>query len=194
MANFEIADKITRGNEGGWQNDPADRGNSRNGLGTYRGIASHFHPAWKGWPIVAAEIAKLGPQPKYDTKAYYAFARSLNSVLAANDALQAMVRSFYKVNFWDALRLDDFKSQELANKVYDSSVNQGTGAAAIMLQKVLGVTVDGGIGPVTLAAVNKQDGAELAEKFKHARIAKYKRLVEARPDQAKYLDVWLARC
>lgn len=194
MAVFEVADKITRANEGGWQNDPSDRGNGPNGYGTYRGIASKIHPSWKGWPVVAAELAKLGQQPPYGTKAYREFVKALNGALAANDALQTMVCAFYKANFWDVLRLDEFKSQQVANKVYDSGVNQGTGTAAMILQRILGVMPDGSIGPVTIAAANKWDGVELAAKFKEARVAKYKALVTARPDQAKYLSTWIERC
>jgi lysozyme family protein len=194
MASFEIADRVTRSNEGGWQNDPDDRGNDSAGHGTYRGIASKIHPAWKGWPIVSEELAKLGQQPPCGTKAYREFTRKVDAALAPNEALQDMVCKFYKANFWDVLRLDDFASQELANKLYDSAVNQGPGTAAMILQRILGVMPDGSIGPVTIAAANKRDGTKLAAEFKDARIAKYKALASARPDQAKYLSTWIARC
>ncbi|OHD23509.1 MAG: hypothetical protein A2Y38_12160 [Spirochaetes bacterium GWB1_59_5] len=194
MASFEIADRITRANEGGWQNDPNDRGNAASGLGTYRGVASRIHPGWKGWSIISDVILDLSPQPRFGTALYRAWVKKLNSVLHANEALQELVRSFYKTNFWDALRLDEIKSQAVANKVYDAGVNQGTGTAAVLLQRVLGAAADGQIGPITLALANKQNGDQLAEKFKQARIAKYQRIVEKNPTQAKYLDIWVARC
>ncbi len=193
MADFEIAFGITNGNEGGWQNDPQDNGNAPV-LGTYRGIASKMQPTWKGWPTVKAAIANMTVQPHYGSSAYYAWVKTLNGVLAANTALQYMVRDFYRVSFWDVNRLGDLKSQEVANKVYDSGVNQGTGTAAIMLQKCLGVNADGGIGPVTINAANKMDGATLAAAFKTARIAKYQRIVAANPQDAQYLDNWISRC
>jgi lysozyme family protein len=194
MAVFEIAFGITNGVEGGWQNDPHDTGNASNGLGTYRGVASAKQSTWQGWPIVKAALANMTAQPAYGSKAYYAWVKTLNGVLAANSALQAMVRDFYQVNFWNVNRLDDLASQTVANKVYDCGVNQGTGTAAIILQKCLGTKPDGDIGPVTIAAANKMDGPTLAQTFKVARIAKYKAIVAANPSDARYLDEWISRC
>jgi len=194
MADFKIAFRITGGNEGGWQNDPHDTGNSANGLGTYRGIASAKQPGWKGWPVVQTAISAAGKQPVYGSQPYKAWVVSLNGVLSANEALQALVQSFYKSNFWDVNRLDDFISQEVANKVYDSGVNQGTGTSAMILQKCLGVMPDGNVGPVTISSANKMDGTKLAEDFKQARIAKYKALVVARPEYSQYLTNWISRC
>lgn len=194
MAKFDIAFDITNGNEGGWQNDPDDTGNADNGLGTYKGIASKHQPGWKGWAAVRAALVGAGGQPQHGTKAYREYQKTVNSVLAANADLQASVRSFFKTSFWDVNRLDEFASQEVANKVYDSGVNQGTGTAAMLLQKVLGVMPDGSIGPVTIGAANKRNGAELAEAFKQARIAKYKALVTARPEYTKFLSEWVGRC
>lgn len=194
MASFSIADELTRAVEGGWQNDPHDSGNDQNGLGTYRGIASRIHPNWRGWLIVKKAIDGMTKQPHYDTGAYCAWVKTLNRTLAASADLQSLVASFYKANFWDVLRLGEFTSQDVANKVYDSAVNQGTGTAAILLQKVLGVKADGSIGPVTVAAANAQDGATLAKAFKVARIAKYRKLIAVNPNLARYEESWIGRC
>lgn len=194
MADFSIAFGITNGNEGGWQNDPNDSGNALNGLGTYRGIASAKQATWKGWPIIKSVLSNMTTQPHYGTVAYRAWVGTLNSVLAGNTALQSMVRDFFRANFWDVNRLGDLVSQEVANKVYDSGVNQGTGTAAILLQKCLGVNADGGIGPVTIAAANKMDGVALAGAFKAARIAKYQRIAAANPQDKQYLGNWISRC
>jgi lysozyme family protein len=194
MAEFYVADAITRRNEGGWQNDPDDRGNDAQGRGTYCGVASKIHPNWRGWPIVKAAIDGMTQQPHFGTGAYYSWVKTLNKTLAANSTLQSLVDSFYKANFWDVLRLSDFASQETANKIYDSAVNQGTGTAAIILQQVLGVKADGGIGPVTIAAANARDGHELAQAFKVARIARYRKLVKDNPQLAKFESVWVSRC
>jgi lysozyme family protein len=194
MAKFSIADEITRRNEGRWQNDPLDRGNDSNGLGTYKGVSSKIHPGWKGWPIVAAEIAKKPVQPVYGSKAYRAWANELNATLEANGELQRLVDAYYKANFWDVNRLDELRSQGAANHVYDHGVNRGTGTAAILLQKVLGVMADGDIGPVTIAAANKLPDGELEAMYRKARKIDYARLVEKNPSLAQYKNVWLARC
>jgi lysozyme family protein len=194
MADFAIAYGITNSNEGGWQNDPTDSGNSFNGPGTYKGIASAKQPQWKGWTTVKAAIANMTKQPPYGTGAYYAWVKTLNATLAANTALQSSVQSFYQTNFWDANSLGGLNSQDVANKVYDSGVNQGVGTAAIMLQKCCNAHPDGCIGPVTLKLANAMDGAVLAQMFRAARIAKYHAIVAANPADAQYLDTWLARC
>ena len=192
MANFKIAFQITNGNEGGWQNDPNDPGNASSGLGTYKGIASKKQPGWEGWKTVAAALHAMGLQPAYGSPAYRAFAHQLNSTLAADPGLQSSVEKFYQANFWDVNSLGSFANQELANKVYDSGVNQGTGTAAILLQKALGVMADGSIGPVTIATANKTPG--VVEKFKATRIAKYKAIVAVNPSNSQYLDDWISRC
>lgn len=194
MAYFLTAFAATDGNEGGWQNDPSDGGNNSSGLGTWRGMAIAKNPSWKGWPIIRAAIAAMPPQPKYSTGAYKGWVKELNATLTANTALCDMLAAYYKANFWDVNRLGDLASQSLANYVYDYGVNGGTGTAAMVLQKVLGVMPDGNIGPVTIAAANKWDGAKLTEAFREARRAKYRSLVAARPEYAKYLTTWLDRC
>ena len=165
----------------------------RGGVPT-KGIASAKQPNWKGWPIVKAEIDRLAPRPGFETKAYREWVHKLNGVLAANASLQQMVRKFYRLNFWDVNRLGELSSQAVANKVYDCGVNQGAGTAAMILQHCLGVDPDGCIGPVTIAAANKRDGAELAEAFRTARVVRYRELVASRPQYAQYLDEWISRC
>ena len=194
MASFDIADEIARLNEGQWQNLPSDPGNGPDGLGTYRGVSSSRHPKWRGWHTVAAEIAKLPPQPACGTKGYKDWVKQLNAALRANDALQDMVRDFYKVNFWDALRLDDIRSQGAANQIYDASVNRGTGTAAILLQKILGVMADGVVGPVTIKAANKMRDNELEALYRAARRADYERIIKINPKLAQFRRTWLARC
>ena len=194
MADFTAAYDKTMGNEGGWQNNPQDTGNDKTGRGTYKGIASAMQPNWKGWATVEAAIGQLAPQPPYDTKPYFAWVKRLNGILAADTDLQQKVRDFYRASFWDVNRLSDLASQAVADKVFDSGVNQGTGTAAKILQKCLGVKVDGSIGPLTITAANKRDGAELAEAFRAARIENYQNLVKEKPKYAQFLDTWLERC
>jgi len=194
LAEFQIADKITRRNEGGWQNDPADTGNDKQGNGTYKGLASTKQPRWKGWPIIAAAIAELPPQPRYWSKSYHAWVERLEAALGANEELQTLVDEYYKANFWDVNRLTDLRSQEAANHVYDHGVNRGVGTAAILLQRVLGVKLDGNIGPVTLATANKLPDLKLAEMYREARKADYRHLVEKNPKLARYEGTWLKRC
>jgi lysozyme family protein len=55
-------------------------------------------------------------------------------------------------------------------------VNAGCGRSTKILQTAVGVPADGGIGPITLAAVRAQDPAELIEKFSQAKEDFYRSL------------------
>ena len=59
------------------------------------------------------------------------------------------VAPLYKKNYWDKVRGDDLPAG-LDLCVFDFGVNAGTGRAAKYLQKMIGTTPDGGIGPATL--------------------------------------------
>ena len=79
------------------------------------------------------------------------------------------VAPLYKRKFWDAIRGDDLPSG-VDYCVFDCAVNSGPGRAAKMLQEVVGVKPDGGIGPITLAAVKAIDPIELISKYADKRL------------------------
>jgi lysozyme family protein len=60
--------------------------------------------------------------------------------------------------------------------VFDFAVNAGPGRSAKILQTAIGVPADGGIGPITLAAVNAQEPDVLIEKFSQAKEDFYRSL------------------
>jgi lysozyme family protein len=60
--------------------------------------------------------------------------------------------------------------------VFDFAVNAGPGRSAKILQTAVGATPDGGIGPMTLAAVNQFSAEELVEKFSQAKEDFYRSL------------------
>jgi lysozyme family protein len=86
-----------------------------------------------------------------------------------------MVEPLYKRKFWDACKCDDMPSG-IDYLVFDFAVNAGVGRSAKILQTAVGVTPDGGIGPITLAAVKAQEPAELVQKFSDAKEAFYRSL------------------
>jgi lysozyme family protein len=63
-----------------------------------------------------------------------------------------MVTPLYKRKYWDAIRGDELVCG-VDYAVFDVAVNSGVGRATKILQDCVGVTVDGGFGPRTLAAV-----------------------------------------
>ena len=86
-----------------------------------------------------------------------------------------MVEPLYKRKFWDACKCDELPSG-IDYLVFDFAVNAGVGRSAKILQTAVGVTPDGGIGPMTLAAVNAIPEAELVEKFSQAKEDFYRSL------------------
>ena len=74
------------------------------------------------------------------------------------------VAPLYKRKYWDACRADELVSG-VDYAVFDCAVNSGVGRAVKLLQGCVGVPADGGIGPTTMAAVNKENPKELIEKI-----------------------------
>ena len=82
------------------------------------------------------------------------------------------VAPIYKKGYWDKMKGDDLPSG-LDLCVFDFGVNAGPGRAAKFLQKMIGTTVDGGIGPMTLAKVNEHvDSNGLEESIKQYQSAR----------------------
>lgn len=176
MAKFEIAEAITGRNEGGYANDPADRGGE-----TYAGIARKFWPNWSGWKRIDFIKDNYGKS-----------AATINNYARNDKELSKEISSFYKVNFWDVNNLDQFTDQQIANTIYDFGVNSGTGRAAKELQNILGVIQDGKIGPKTIAQVNSGNFKAVHAAYNCRRKEFYEGLAK-KPSQAKFLKSWLSR-
>ena len=187
MADFTIAYQITAQNEGGWVHNPNDSGGQ-----TAFGIAQNSWGNWPGWLRVIHWKNQLGPEPAYGTQVYHDYAHKLNALCRADTALMKDVTDFYRVNFWNGF--DAINNQEVANKLFDAGVNMGIGAAAKIMQRIVGVTVDGCIGPHSIAAINAVDGPTLVQQFKDARIQYYRDIVKTKPQFAQFLTEWESRC
>ena len=74
----------------------------------------------------------------------------------------------FKTGFWDKWNADRISSQSIANLVVDWLYHSGKHGIT-KVQKVLGVKVDGIVGPKTLAALNSQDPQTLFQKIHSAR-------------------------
>ena len=85
------------------------------------------------------------------------------------------VEPMYKKKFWDAVRGDELP-MGLDYLMFDFAVNAGAGRAIKTLQTAVGVTPDGGFGPMTMAAVQAVDPNELIERFSQAKEDFYRSL------------------
>lgn len=85
------------------------------------------------------------------------------------------VEPLYKKKYWDAVRADELPVG-LDYLMFDFGVNAGPGRAIKVMQSAVGVTPDGGFGPMTLAAVQAIDPNELIERFSQAKEDFYRSL------------------
>ncbi len=174
MASFEKAIKIVLKHEGGYADDPTDRGGE-----TYRGISRRYHPRWEGWKIVD------------DHKSWMAFPESL----ATDLRLEPLVIKFYRDEFW---KYGGLVSQKLANKVFDAAVNMDSPNAHRILQRALRqvgfkVKVDGAFGPKTLRAANSANLQKLLLEFRAYACVYYAKIVARKPKQVKWIYGWMRR-
>lgn len=109
-----------------------------------------------------------------------------------------MAKEVYRRNYWDKIHGDSIRSQSAAAALFDFAVNSGVGQAVKTAQRVLNkmghnLTVDGGIGPKTINAINAA-GNSFTNNFVQARKDFYKMLVAKKPDiYGVYLKGWLKR-
>ena len=187
MADFSVAYNKTMRHEGGYANDPQDAGGE-----TYKGVSRVYNPSWYGWILIDQEKDEMDfPQCLYD-----------------DEDLHEAVEDFYKDKYWDVNRLDDIKSQKVAEEMFDTGVNMGIGRAARFLQTALNylnrngslyseLVVDGAIGPASLSALQRvlNDGDEIVvlAMLNTLQGNHYMNYMDKSPSQKKYARGWFKR-
>ena len=108
---------------------------------------------------------------------------------AAN--LQAMTDQerdqIYREGYWNTIEGDDLPLG-IDLVLFDFGVNAGPDTSAKTLQTALGVTADGAIGPITLAAAQAASPLVLINELTLARINYYESL-----GQTEFINGWLNR-
>lgn len=118
MADFRLAYKKLEVAEGGYVNDPDDKGGE-----TYKGISRKANPDWNGW-ISIDQIKKAHPT-------------TFKNILKRTPELEKKVQDLYKDKYWDCFELDDIPNQLVAEQIFDTAVNCGQVAAIKFIQRVL---------------------------------------------------------
>lgn len=98
------------------------------------------------------------------------------------------VAPMYRKKYWDAVKADDLPDG-LDYLMFDFAINAGPGRAIKTMQKAIGATPDGAIGPKTMAALKAANQGELVEKFSAEKEAFYRSL----PTFATFGKGWLRR-
>lgn len=171
MARFEDAIETVLKHEGGYVNDPSDRGGATN-----FGVSDRADGKVDG--LIDLDRDGVG-----DT--------------APKNLTKAQAVGYYRRFYWRSI-YDQIAHQPLATKIFDFAVNMGHKASHTMLQRAVRacgtpVKVDGDIGPVTIRAVNLISGPRLLSEYRRQAANRYRAIVAANPSQAKFLNGWLRR-
>jgi len=120
FANFERAQHLVKTVEAGYSSDRNDTGNwinvpggGQRFIGTNHGISA---------PVLAQYFKDKG----------------INRLISKQDMMDLKYETaleIYKKGYWNAAGLSNFKSQSIANVLYDECVNQGVGAALSDVKK-----------------------------------------------------------
>src|SRR5580692_11384147 len=101
-----------------------------------------------------------------------------NPNLTADDVKKltpAVAREIYRTAYWNRMQCGALPAG-LDLEVFDFGVNSGPAESVKTLQGLVGVTQDGSVGPITLAAVRQFNVGDLIGRFAQARLAFYQSL------------------
>ena len=162
--NWDQAFKQMLASEGGFSDDERDRGNQlpdgRKGS-TMLGVTQFNWERHLGHEVTHDQMRKL---------------------------TAADVEPLYKKKYWDVVQADKLP-HGIDYLAFDMGVNAGPGRSIKLLQAAVGVPADGGLGPITLAAVWAADPVKLIQDFSAEKEAFYRGL----DDFPVYGNGWLNR-
>ena len=98
----------------------------------------------------------------------------------------------FKTGYWDKCKGDLIENQSMANLIVDFCYNSGNHAIKI-LQKVLGVSVDGVVGDITISSLNERCNSDFFYQYRSARINFLERICKRRPANRRFMNGWLNR-
>lgn len=174
MSDFQIAVEKTLANEGGYYHNPTTGEYAKFGITIW--FLRSIGVLHGSGPAAASEIAFIQALPR------------------------ERAVEIYRENFWNAGHFALLNNQQLANKCFDLGVNQGVYSAVKLLQQALNAIYpgahyaeDGVLGPLTAAAANGADQANLYAALLDRAEARYRQIAAGDPIEADDLDGWLER-
>jgi lysozyme family protein len=110
--------------------------------------------------------------------------------------IESLTRSqaadIYWKDYWLPCRCDKL-GYPASLAVFDYAVNSGTKVATKALQRSVGATPDGKIGPKTLRALGRSAPKSIAKHVTDQRLANFIRIVRRRPASLVFLKGWMRR-
>ncbi len=191
MADFDIAYGETEIREGGYVDDPVDKGGE-----THRGVARKFNSDWPGWKI----IDQLKRDHPTDFKKW----------INESAELATLAKELFRKRYWAPIRGDEIPNQHIANKLFDTGVNQGVARSVRYLQDGLNllnrnqenyadIKIDGKFGKQTLETLNlflkleKDQPDYLLKALNLLQASFYIDIMRKDPTQERFARGWLNR-
>jgi len=166
VSDFKKALEYVLVNEGGYSDIPEDAGGATN-----LGITINEYSKWVGHPVSKEDMKRL----------------TLDDVAP-----------IYEKNYWLLPQCDKMNSTAVATCVFDMCVNFGPYAASKMAQSACNLLgshlyVDGKIGPLSLAELNRHDPHAFVTTFEQLVEQRYQGIVANNPSQRTFLKGWMNR-
>lgn len=183
MANFQDAFKKFKGIEFNRSDNVLHKNAGESGL-TFYGIYQTAHKHWSGWSRIMAHLMT------------HNFDLRRSSISASHDEqLIHEVKTFYYLNYWLPLRLDEIHSQQISEELFFFYLNIGNKSKVVKYaQSIVGTKADGKLGKITIKALNEFDERIFDVEYDLKQISHYKRLVAKYPKRfARFLKGWINR-
>lgn len=170
MAEFEPAWEFLLPHEGGFQKIADDPGN------------------WTGGEVGAGELK--GTKFGISAARYPGLDIEGLTIQEAHD--------IYLRDWWDKEAYLLIDSQDVANKVFDLSVNMGVIPAFKVLQRAIldcgwSIPVDGKLGPLTLNTINQTNDQNLLTKIRCRATDYYQDILKRDPAMQRFAQGWFTR-
>lgn len=164
MANHKLLVPFIQKWEGGFANDPDDKGGA-----TMAGVTIGTYTEYrrkKGLPAPSVDDLKKITETEW--------------------------MDIFKTLYWDRWKADQILSQSVADILVDWVWGSGVWGIKIP-QRILGVTQDGVVGPKTLAALSSWNSRQLFNDIKAARVKYIDDICKNTPTNEKFRRGWMNR-
>lgn len=164
MADYKLLVPFIRKWEGGFVNDPYDKGGATNAgvtIATYRTYRKQ-----KGYATTSVDDLKRMTSVEW--------------------------QEIFKTLYWDRWRADYILSQSVADILVDWVWASGVWGIKIP-QRLLGVTTDGVVGPVTLETLNRLEARQTFDTIKSARVQFIDDICRRTPTNERFRRGWINR-